>query len=285
MCRASGTPQHSRSRRSRRPTLVRTSRRTSLIDFTPELHAKALQLVRTTTRWDPCSVLAVVSKADGPRTVCLSVDPMAAARTGQAVDTILSSTSPSRRHRTSWRTLGLVQPPDRVWGYSLPPGSGRPEIPVIRRPWLWLSLGRPKSQRVAEQRLNAILAKQGATDAGSAAAPIRTIVDGLPIVKPPYGVLSAINLDKGDLMWSVPHGDTPDAVRNNPDTQGAQHSQDRTARQRRPLVTKTLVIVGDPASHDDARSSARGDVAGLRQEDGTTGRSSVGCQPLKAVRP
>src|SRR5262249_14025995 len=39
---------------------------------------------------------------------------------------------------------------------------------------------------------------------------------GLPIVKPPYGVLAAIDLDKGDLKFQVPHGDTPDAVRNSP---------------------------------------------------------------------
>src|SRR5204862_412813 len=31
-------------------------------------------------------------------------------------------------------------------------------------------------------------------------------VQGLSIVKPPYGQIVAINLDKGDLMWSTPHG-------------------------------------------------------------------------------
>ena len=41
-------------------------------------------------------------------------------------------------------------------------------------------------------------------------------VQGLPIVRPPYGVLSAIDMNKGDLLWSVPHGDTPDNVRNHP---------------------------------------------------------------------
>src|ERR1051326_7561346 len=39
-------------------------------------------------------------------------------------------------------------------------------------------------------------------------------VQGLSIVRPPYGVLSAIDMNKGDLLWSVPHGDTPDNVRN-----------------------------------------------------------------------
>src|SRR5262249_512792 len=45
-------------------------------------------------------------------------------------------------------------------------------------------------------------------------------VEGLPIVKPPYGVLSAIDLDKGELKFQVPHGDTPDAVRNAPSLAG-----------------------------------------------------------------
>ena len=38
-------------------------------------------------------------------------------------------------------------------------------------------------------------------------------VEGLPLMKPPYGVLSALNLERGELMFQVPHGDTPDAVR------------------------------------------------------------------------
>ncbi len=45
-------------------------------------------------------------------------------------------------------------------------------------------------------------------------------VDGLPLVKPPYGLLTAINLDTGDTLWQVPHGDTPDEIRNNPALKG-----------------------------------------------------------------
>ena len=41
-------------------------------------------------------------------------------------------------------------------------------------------------------------------------------IQGLPIVKPPYGVVTAVNLDRGEIMWQVPHGDTPDAIRNHP---------------------------------------------------------------------
>ena len=45
-------------------------------------------------------------------------------------------------------------------------------------------------------------------------------VEGLPIMKPPYGVVAAINLDRGEMVWQVPHGDTPDAVRNHPALKG-----------------------------------------------------------------
>jgi len=71
-------------------------------------------------------------------------------------------------------------------------------------------------------------------------------VDGLPIVKPPYGVLSAIDLNKGDLMWEVPHGDTPDGVRNNPDLKGLNIPKTGQPGNVGLIVTKTLVILGDP---------------------------------------
>ena len=41
----------------------------------------------------------------------------------------------------------------------------------------------------------------------------RLDVDGLPLIKPPYGTITAINLDKGEFVWQIPHGETPDVVR------------------------------------------------------------------------
>jgi len=71
-------------------------------------------------------------------------------------------------------------------------------------------------------------------------------VDGLPINKPPYGVISAINLDRGEIAWQVPHGDTPDAVRNHPALKGL--TIPRTGQQTSvgTIVTKGLVIAGEP---------------------------------------
>jgi quinoprotein glucose dehydrogenase len=42
---------------------------------------------------------------------------------------------------------------------------------------------------------------------------------GLPLVRPPYGTLTAIDLDTGERRWQVPLGDTP-SVREHPLLQG-----------------------------------------------------------------
>jgi glucose dehydrogenase len=44
---------------------------------------------------------------------------------------------------------------------------------------------------------------------------------GLPLVKPPYGELAAIDLNKGDISWRVPFGDTP-SVRSHPALAGVK---------------------------------------------------------------
>lgn len=72
-------------------------------------------------------------------------------------------------------------------------------------------------------------------------------VQGLSIFKPPYGTITAIDLDRGEIAWQVPHGETPDAVRNH-ETLKAM-SMPRTGQPGftvGTLVTKTIVIAGDP---------------------------------------
>jgi quinoprotein glucose dehydrogenase len=71
-------------------------------------------------------------------------------------------------------------------------------------------------------------------------------VEGLSMVKPPYGVMSAIDLTKGELKWQVPHGDTPDNVRNHPKLKGLNIPKTGQTGSVGVLVTKTLVIAGDP---------------------------------------
>jgi quinoprotein glucose dehydrogenase len=70
-------------------------------------------------------------------------------------------------------------------------------------------------------------------------------IEGLPLMKPPYGVLSAIDLDKGELKWQVAHGDTPDAFRATFERLGLKVPKTGQNGSIGLMVTKTLVILGD----------------------------------------
>ncbi len=76
--------------------------------------------------------------------------------------------------------------------------------------------------------------------------PMTQALGGLPIVKPPYGVITAIDLKTGALKFQVPHGDTPDAVRNSPLLKGLNIAKTGQAGIVGGFVTKTLFVVGDP---------------------------------------
>jgi quinoprotein glucose dehydrogenase len=88
-------------------------------------------------------------------------------------------------------------------------------------------------------------------------------------VKPPYGRISAIDLNKGEIVWQIAHGETPDAVRDNPALKGL--SIPRTGRNGSvgTLVTKTLVIAGESGFFTPTPGQ-RG--AMLRAYDKATGR-------------
>jgi quinoprotein glucose dehydrogenase len=73
-------------------------------------------------------------------------------------------------------------------------------------------------------------------------------LEGLPLLKPPYGVLSAIDLKNPDkLLFQVPHGDTPDAIKNHPLLKGLNIPKTGQPGNEGVLITKTMVVVGDPA--------------------------------------
>ena len=95
-------------------------------------------------------------------------------------------------------------------------------------------------------------------------------VRGLPLSKPPYGRLSAIDLDRGEIIWQTPHGETPDRVRLHPALAGLDipRTGELCAGLVGPLVTKTLVIMGECSYHATA-AGPRG--AMLRAYDKATG--------------
>jgi quinoprotein glucose dehydrogenase len=95
-------------------------------------------------------------------------------------------------------------------------------------------------------------------------------VEGLPIVKPPYGSISAISLDKGEILWQIAHGDTPDNVRNHAALKGVTIPRTGQAGIIGTLVTKTLLIAGE------AQATTNGHPRGalLRAYDKATGKDA-----------
>jgi quinoprotein glucose dehydrogenase len=98
-------------------------------------------------------------------------------------------------------------------------------------------------------------------------------VRGLPLVKPPYGQISAIDLKTGTIAWQVANGDTPDDVRNHPDLKGLNIPRTGRIGPVSTLVTKTLLIAGERGfiTMPDGRRGAM-----LRAYDKATGKELGG---------
>jgi quinoprotein glucose dehydrogenase len=94
-------------------------------------------------------------------------------------------------------------------------------------------------------------------------------VQGLPLLKPPYGRITAIDLNKGEIAWQIAHGETPDNIRNSPALKGMNIPRTGRPGILGPLVTKSLVIAGE-AGIFTTQSGARG--AMLRAYDKATGK-------------
>jgi glucose dehydrogenase len=67
-------------------------------------------------------------------------------------------------------------------------------------------------------------------------------IDGLPLIKPPYGRIVAIDLNRGEHVWTAVNGDGP---RNHPLLKGLNLPPLGTASRPTALVTKTLLFIGD----------------------------------------
>ena len=133
-------------------------------------------------------------------------------------------------------TMGLVPPPagfsdmryisgNAIAGARLTGGSGS-------------SAGGGRS--VAGGRRRAAAPPRRQTRAAASAS------EGLPLGKPPYGRISAIDLDKGEIRWQIAHGETPDNVKEHPALKGLDIPRTGQGGMAATLVTKTLLISGEP---------------------------------------
>jgi quinoprotein glucose dehydrogenase len=67
---------------------------------------------------------------------------------------------------------------------------------------------------------------------------------GLPILRPPWGRITAIDLNTGDHVWMKPNGDPPDYVKNHPALKGVDLTGVGNPDQATLMVTKTLLFGG-----------------------------------------
>jgi len=68
---------------------------------------------------------------------------------------------------------------------------------------------------------------------------------GLRLLKPPYGRITAYDMNKGDIAWMIPNGETPPAIRDNPRLKGLNLGKTGSPSQAGLLVTKTLLLAGE----------------------------------------
>jgi glucose dehydrogenase len=68
---------------------------------------------------------------------------------------------------------------------------------------------------------------------------------GLPIFKPPYSRIVAIDMNTGEHLWAMPNGDTPERIESHPALAGVDLPN--TGRTSHPvtMVTKTLLITAE----------------------------------------
>jgi len=204
-----------------------------LLDFTPELRAEGMK-VASMYKMGPIFTPPVVSKWDGPR--------------------------------------GTLMLPEVTGGANWQGGSFDPET---KRFYIFtnvaitsLSLTQPEHNASDMLYVRGIARNPDPTakpagPGGGGGLNVR----GLPLMKPPYATITAIDMNKGEQLWRIPHGDTPDNIKNNPALKGL--TIPRTGRPGRigVLTTKTLLIAGEGgfATTPDGRG------AYLRAYDKATG--------------
>ena len=217
-----------------------------LIDFTPALRAEAVALV-SRYKIGPLFTPPVVSKTEGPlATLMLPSAGGGANWAGGSYDPesqmfyVYSQTTPT--------ALGLVPaPPGNDFGWV----SG--VATAVLGPGPATAAGGAAAQAAAEGGGNALS------------------VRGLPLVKPPYGRITAIDLNKGEIVWQIAHGETPDTIRNHPDLRGLNIPRTGQGGIIGTIVTRTLVIAGE---RQFTTTADRPRGAMLRAYDKATGKEA-----------
>ncbi|MBM6577264.1 PQQ-binding-like beta-propeller repeat protein [Microvirga sp. SRT01] len=248
-----------------------------LIDFTPELRAEAVEMVKS-YKIGPLYTPPVVSKPGRWGTItnpgiqggtnwpggCYDPETHTVyvySKTQPSVVGIVPNTDMNVSEFPQVHGIaGSGVRPQTAMGAPMPAGARPPGAPPA-------AAGAPPG--TANTGAPPVAPPPGGAPGGVQAPPPGYLaVQGLPLLKPPYGRITAIDLTKGDIAWQVAHGETPDNVRNHPKLKGLKIPRTGRAGNLGPLVTKTLVICGEAGFYTN-EYGVRG--AMLRAYDKATG--------------
>jgi quinoprotein glucose dehydrogenase len=221
----------------------------ALIDFTPELRAEAMKLL-SRYKMGPIFTPPPLSKAEGP---------IASFRSSGGTNWPGGAYDPETQvlyvpSYTSLVPVGLMPAPSKEFSdirYVL--GNAVTGVRYVMGPG-------------ENAGADATAAPAAGGEGGGGASPNP---QGLPFLKPPYGRITAIDMTKGEFLWQIAHGETPDSVRNHPALKGLTIPRTGQSGAVGVLVTKTLVIAGEPVS---TTLPGRPRGAMLRAYDKSTGQ-------------
>jgi quinoprotein glucose dehydrogenase len=231
-----------------------------LIDFTPELRAEAEKLA-SKYKMGPIFTPPVVSKLGGP---------LATLSRAQAATNWFGGSYDPETHTAYFFTSGTIG----AYGLVPSPGprvsdmeyiQGNAETGARTTGGAGSSAGGGRSGEPPPARRPGASAESAGGEGGGGGA---LTVRGLPLGKPPYGRITAVDLNAGEIRWQIAHGETPDNVRNNPALKGLTIPRTGRPGLIGTLVTKTLVIAGE-GGFATTPSGQRG--AMLRAYDKATG--------------
>jgi len=211
-----------------------------LIDFTPELHKQALEIAS--------------HYAMGP----LYTPPMV--RSDEPDGKRGTLVLPGGWGSGNWNTSAFDPETNMYYAVSMTQGGsyGIVRNPDAENPMLYGLLDRPRNQQGQQN--------------GAQAAPPRQVsplnIDGLPIWKPPYGRVTAYDMNKGTIVWMAANGDGP---RNHPLLKGLNLPPLGNTGRPAPMLTKTLLFVGDSSDAVMGQAGIAG-PAKLRAFDKATGK-------------
>ncbi|MDE2846106.1 MAG: PQQ-binding-like beta-propeller repeat protein [Gemmatimonadota bacterium] len=121
----------------------------------------------------------------------------------------------------------------------------------------------PSNTSISKLALRAPDPEESDMDYFSAGLRAPRVFGQIPLVRPPWGRITAVDMNTGDHVWMAPNGDTPQAIKDLPELAGVDLPRTGKATRIGSLVTSTLLFAGegfggDPYLH--AYDKATGEV-------------------------